>query len=237
MALLRQYEIIIASSVVLLLVLFLSVNILLPNLNQANQILAQEKNLKNRVDLLTAKYKQLNSMDDQYFKDVFVKLNQVFPESKDYVSLIGTFDILEKQSGASIEKTDFQLGAISTTSSSFVKAAGVPAFVVPLNIEIVGNLETVRKFLDAVGDFTGRLIVFDDMSMTIKPSGLLDIVFNGRAFFYPLPTTIGSIDSPLPKMEKSQEDILSKVSTMPLIDSGSTKDFDKSNIGKKTLFE
>lgn len=237
MSFIRKFETIIASSAVLLLVFFMTTSILLPNLNQANKILAQEKTLRTKLDLLTSKNNVLSSLDYQFYKDSFLKLNQVLPESKDYVSLIETFDTLEKQSGVSVEKTDFQLGAISTNSSTLIKTSGISAYVVPINIGIAGDLETVKKFLESVANFTGRLLVFDDMSLNVKPSGFLDVSFNGRAFFYPLPTTLGPIDTALSRLDKNQQEILDKISQSSLAVTGSEQAFDKGSIGKKILFE
>lgn len=232
-----RYEIIIASAAVLLLIFFLAANILVPNLYRAREITTQEQALKKRSDILAKKNTVLASLDYEYYKAVFLKLNQVLPEAKDYVSLIGTFDTLEKQSGVSVVKTDFQLGSVSTTSSSLVRAGGTAAFIVPLHVEVMGSLETVEKFLEAVANYTGRLMVFDEMSVSVQPQGILDVSFTGRAFFYPLPTTLGAIDTSLPEVGKDQENILAKVNKLPLPASEAKVELDKNSVGKKNLFE
>ena len=236
LSLIREYEIIIASSAVILLVVFLVFNMLLPNLNQANQIYVQGQTLRHKVDALKQKNSLLSSLDYQYYKDIFVKSNQVLPEGKDYVSLIWTFDSLEKKSAVTILRTDFQLGVVSTSSANLVGAAGTSAFVIPINIEILGTKEKVQEFLEAVDSYAGRLMVFDSMSVTTKQGEILDAVFTGQSFFYPLPTTLQSIDSKLPKLEKNQDEIIKKINNLTL-SSETAVEIDQNTVGKKNLFE
>lgn len=232
----RQYEILIASAAVIILVVILVFNMLLPNFDRANQIYAQGQTLKQKLAVLTQKDSTLSSLDSGYYKDVFLKLNQVLPADKDYVSLIGTFDLLEKQSGVTITRTDFQLGVVSTTSKNLEKAPATGAYVVPITLQVTGNLDAIKSLFDSVSNYNGRLMVFDDISVTNKLDGTLDVVFHGRAFFYPLPTTLGAIDAPLPKFTKSEEAILTKVSEINLPQENAGN-LDKSRVGKKNLFQ
>lgn len=236
LSILHQYEVLIASGAVILLVIFLTFNMLLPNLNRANQIYAQEQSLRKKMELLTQKDNILSSLDSQYYKDAFVKSNQVLPESKDYVSLISTFDFLERQANVTVVRTDFQLGVISTSSANLVKSADTPAYVIPITIEVMGDLQGLGKFLDLVSNYNGRLMIFDNVSVNNKQNNILSAAFSGQAFFYPLPTTLGPIDSPLPRLEKNQEAILTKISLLNLPTETSVE-LDKKNVGKKNLFQ
>lgn len=233
----RRYEIVIASGAVLLLVFFLVVNMLLPNLDRANQIYVQGQTLKKKLETLKQKDNILNSLDNQYYKDVFLKSSFVLPEDKNYVSLIGTFDLLEKQAAVTVTRTDFQLGVVSTSSANLTRAAGTQAFAIPITIEVFGRFDSLQKFLDLVSNFTGRLMVFDDISVVYKSDDLLSASFTGRAFFYPLPTTLGPVDSPLPRLDKNQEAILQKISKLNLPQDTASVELDKGSIGKSNLFQ
>lgn len=236
LAYIRKYEILLASAAVLLLVVILFFNMLLPNLNRANQIHAESGRLSKKVESLKKKDVTLSSLDYQAYRDLFLKLNQVLPEGKDYVSLINTFSLLEQKSGVTVVRTDFQLGVVSTSSANFTRAAGSSAFVIPISIELVGDFSAIRKFLEEVANLAGRLMIFDDMAVTIKSDGTLDTTFTGQAFFYPLPTSLAAIDAPLPRLEKSAELILKNISEREL-PSESMVELDKASIGKKNLFE
>lgn len=234
--LIQQYEVLIASSAVIVMVIFLVFNMLVPNLQKANQIYVQGQSLHHKVDALKQKSNLLNSMDYQEYKDLFLKSTQVLPEGKDYVSLIRTFDLLEKKSAVTILRTDFLLGDISSSSANLAGAVGTSAIVIPINIEIMGTKKAIQDFLGEVGNLVGRLMVFDSMSVTSKPGDVLDAVFTGRSFFYPLPTTLQAVDSPLAKLDKNQDEIIKKINKITLT-SEADIDIDQNSIGKKNLFE
>lgn len=236
LAYIRNYEILLASAAVLLLVVILSFNMLLPNLSRANQIHVQSASLSKKLESLKKKDSTLSSLDYQFYRDLFLKLNQVLPDNKDYVSLINTFNILEQKSGVTVVRTDFQLGVVSTSSANLVRVPGSSAFVIPISIELVGDFSAIRKFLEEVANLQGRLMIFDDMSVAIKSDGILNTTFSGRALFYPLPTTLASIDTPLPRLEKSADLILKNISEREL-PAESAVELDKASIGKSNLFQ
>lgn len=233
----RKYEIVIASSAVLLLVIFLVFNMLLPNLDRANQIYVQGQTLKKELEILKQKDNTLSSLDYQYYKDIFLKSNFVLPEDKNYISLIGTFDLLEKDAQVIITRTDFQLGVVSTSSANLTRAVGTQAYVIPVTLEVTGSFTSLQKFLEAVANVAGRLMVFDDISVVYRPEGALSASFTGRAFFYPLPTALGPVDSPLPRPDKNQEAIMKKISELNLPQDIGSADLEKKNVGKGNLFQ
>lgn len=224
----HKYEVLIASGVVLVLVLFLVLYLLIPNLRRSDEIYAHSQTLSSKLDVLTKKHRFLSSLDSQYYRDAFLKLNQIIPEGKDFVSLMTTFDYLEKQSGVSLVRTDFPLGMVSNLPT------GVN--IVPIALGIKGSLESVKTFMDLISNFNGRFMVFDNISVANDQTGMLAVSLQGRAFFYPLPTTLGPVDTPLPQLNKSQEEILAKVNTLSL-STESSVELDKSQIGKKNLFQ
>lgn len=233
----RKYEIVIASTFVLGLVIILVFNMLLPNLDRANEIYAREQTLRKKLEVLKQKDSILSSLDYQYYKNIFLKSNFVLPEDKNYVSLVGTFDLLEKETAVTITRTDFQLGVVSTSSANLTRAVGTQAFIIPITIEVMGRFDSLQRFLTAVTNLTGRLMVFDDVSVVYKPEGILSASFTGRAFFYPLPTALGPVDSPLPRPDKNQEAIMKKISELNLPQDIGSADLEKENVGKGNLFQ
>lgn len=231
----RQYEFLIASVVVILVVLLLSFVLLLPNFNRANTIFREQSDLKQKLDNLKKKDNTLASVDYQYFKDNFGKVSQVLPESKDYVSLFSTFDILERKFGVSIIRTDFQLGVVSTNSGKLTKSPSSPAFLLPINVEVMGRLPQLLNFIKALSDFSGRFITADQVQWIQKGEDILLLSLSGRAYFYPFPTTLGSIDSPLPKIDKQGEEIFAKITKIQL--TSEPEDLGKVAVGKKDLFQ
>lgn len=228
----RHYEIIVASVVILLVIFLLSLFYLIPNFSRAQQIFSQQKGLKKNIEILKQKDTALSSLDYEQYKDIFLKLNQVLPESKDYVSLFSSFDDLEKKTGVTIVRTDFQFGVISTTSAKLTKAPGSSAYMVPVLIEVAGTISSIQKFIDSLNSLSGRLITLNDAQWNIKQNNIR-ISFNGKAYFYPQPLTIGSLDTPLPKLSKDQEELIKKVALVKL----AKEEIEPVNVGKKNLFQ
>ncbi|MBI4990998.1 hypothetical protein HZB96_02780 [Candidatus Gottesmanbacteria bacterium] len=232
----RQYEILIASSAVVLLVFILSYVLLLPNFSRANTIFREQRTLSGRLDNLKKKDSALVALDYQYYKDNFPKISKVLPENKDYVSLFSTFDDLERKTGVSIVRTDFALGVVSTDSGRLTRSPTSLAFLLPINVEMVGGLSQLRNFIKSLNDFSGRFITIDQIQWNKKGEGIFLLSLGGKAYFYPLPSTLGSIDSPLPKIERIGENILARISQIQLV-SESESDLDKITVGKKDLFQ
>jgi Tfp pilus assembly protein PilO len=192
--------------------------------------------LKKRAEKLKSKENNLLSIDYKYFQDNFVKTTQVLPESKDYVSLFTTLDNLERKVGVSLRRTDFQLGVISTASSRLVKSTVSSAYIIPLTIEVIGNLSSLQNFISSLSDYTGRFMTVDEIQWRPEVGSAFSLILNGKAYFYPLQNTLGSIDSPLPKISSNEENILAKIAKIK-IEEEADIDLDKGSIGKKDLFQ
>lgn len=236
LAFIRQYEIIIVSAIILLLVIIFSYVFLLPNLNRVQLIFRQQKELTKKIANLKQKDSFLSSLDYAYYKDVFAKMNYILPENKDYVSLISTFEKLERASGVSIVKTEFQLGVVSTPSARLIKAPVAGGYLLPIGIELSGNKDAVEKFFDVLYKFDGRLMAVEDIQWTGKEDGTFQVSLKGQSYFYPLPQALGSVDTPLPKIGGEQEKILAEIAKMEISSTGEAET-GKVTLGKKNLFQ
>ncbi len=235
-ALIKKYEILIISGGIIIIIILLGFAFLKPNFDQANKIYKEQEILKSRFNKLKNKNEQLSSVDYVFFKDSFPKISQVLPENKEYASLFSTFDTLEKNIGITLTGTDFQLGVVSTNSSQLIRDIGSSAYNVPLTINIVGELSGIQKFIRSISDYTGRFMTADSITWETDEEGNYMATLNGKAYFYPLPTTLGMIDSPLPQFTSSQDKILTAISKLKIV-----SDQDASNevidVGKKDLFQ
>jgi Tfp pilus assembly protein PilO len=232
---LRKYEIIVASGLVIVVVIILIFTALLPNFNRAQKIYREQQNLTLKLDNLRKKDRTLSSIDYQYYKENFPKIGYVLPESKDYVSLFTTFDNLEKDGGVSVVKTDFQMGIVSTDSARTQKNTSSGAYFIPVSIDLIGNITSLSKFIKALSDYSGRFLTVENFSFVNKDFDTLLLTLNTRAYFYILPTTIGSIDSPITKISQNQEKILEKIGKIERATQEDT--LNEKEIGKKDLFQ
>lgn len=233
----KKYEILIASSLACVVLLFLTGIFIRPNLDKIYSIVAQRNSLEAKNKTLKAKDDILTSIDIQKYKDSFAKMSQILPDNKDYVSLFTTFDYFERQSGVTITKTSFQLGIVSTTSAKLIKKPGSAAFSVPLSFNVIGDLTSVQKFIELFKKISGRLITIDKIDLTNKENGAQELTFQGQAYFYPFPVTIGSVSSVLPKIDSSSTGLLEKISKLDVRTSADIETDTTITTGKKNLFQ
>lgn len=231
----KTYETIIASLVALGVVPILFFVFLVPNLTIVNKLGTQKEYLQNHILLLKKKTETLSSLDQKYYKDVFTKIHNALPSSKDYASLFDTLTVIQSKTGVTITNADFQLGILSTTSAELKKLPGEEAYVVPVTIEMAGFTSQVIRSIDALQDLTGRFITIEDMSLSVDIDDRMKIKVSGYGYFYPETKTIGSVDSPLPpvteQIASTFDEISKKIQLLPSYEQETSIP-----VGKKDIF-
>lgn len=237
LSIIREYELFVISGVIIAVVILFSLVFLIPSFTQTQQIIDQKSVLSDRVSRLRKKDATLSSLDSDYYKTVFPKINQVLPEDKDFGSLFSTLDTLEKTTGVSIVRTDFQLGVISTNSGRLVRAQNSQAYVVPLSIDAMGSANSLLTFIDALNSLTVRIITIKDLNWVAKSPGIFGLTINGQAYFYPSPLTLGSVDTPLPQLNEKQKSILDTINKIQTVSADEEAAPGQVVVGKRNLFE
>lgn len=234
----RRYELIIGSFIIIFFVIALSIFSLLPNFVRTGKINSERQVLRDKLSVLKEKDNRLASLDNSVYQSTFVKINQLLPEGKDYVSLFSTFDALEQKTGVKIVRTEFQLGVVSTSSARLARASGgIPAYIVPLTVGVQGESSSIQKFIESLRDFSGRIINVEEVKLEKTETNISQVAISGQAFFYPLSSTLGKVDSPLPKLDRSQEEILNKIAQITPAPAVTSEELDKVSVGKKNLFQ
>lgn len=195
--LIKKYEFILSSLLVLVFTSVLAVKLLYPNFLKVNEIYVNKSELKAKLLRLSQKENKLNNLNLNILKTNFIKLNNVIPSQKDYVLLFETLDRLEGTTGVSITRTDFQLGTISTTSAKLKKEAVNGVFKLPVTIEAVGNYDSMILFLTYLSNLTGRLITVDKIQLELSDIVLAQMHISGTAYYNPFPSDIGKVDTAL----------------------------------------
>ncbi|MBI2616857.1 hypothetical protein HYW55_01830 [Candidatus Gottesmanbacteria bacterium] len=233
----KFYEVTIASTIVILMVILSAYFFLLPNLWHATFIYDQQKHVTEKLTVVRQKDSQLSNLDVDVYKNALLQLGKVLPESRDYVSFFTTFDSLEKSTGVQITKTDFQLGLLSTQSGRLSKPLNAPAYIIPITMEVAGTQQSLPLFFSQLQGLTGRLINILGVRWNIKQDEEeMHVVINGEAYFYPLPSQLGGVDVPLPKLTKQQEEFLITASELRSEDRTQDDDFSTIEVGIKSLF-
>lgn len=233
---LRKYEVIVASAVVLLVLTAASFLFLLPNFNRARLIFGQKSQLQKRLDKLQQKNNALSDLDVKYYEHALTGFYRILPDGKDFISLFETLDRLEKKANVTVSSTVFELGSLSKGMVQLKKVKGGTAYILPISINIQGDLSSIEKYLEALDDFSGRIITVDSISMQMSKIGVYGVSLTGNTFIAPSSGEIGSLDSVIPKINKTQQELLDKIAKLE-IDTYQPAVAGKVPVGKKNLFD
>lgn len=233
---LRSYEVLISSFIVIATVIVLVITLLIPNFQKARKIFSEHQNLAKKLVAIKKKDEELSKINYQLFKDTLPKIILVLPYQKDFVSLFTRFDQLQSKTGVTILRTDFQLGVISTTSANIAKQEMKGTFFIPMSVEVVGTQPQIEQFIDSLSDVTGRLITISEIQWQFREDQSITAAINGKAYFTPLPVSLGTLETTLPQFNKSQQSLFDKVSQNSDLDIPFVET-DTIPTGKKNLFE
>ena len=208
---LKKYEYVAAGIIVFLFIVFLTINLMIPNIAKVKEISKNKKILESKIVDLQKKNNTLSAINETLLTDNFIKLNYVVPENKDYALLFTTLDYLQQKLGIAITRTEFELGAVSTTSAQLKKNKKGDTFIVPLSLEVIGSIDQLQNFLVHLTDLSGRLITVDIIKMNIDNSGIVKAQLTGNTYFNPLPAKIGSVDSPIPEFSENYQVLFERI--------------------------
>ncbi|KKS98399.1 MAG: hypothetical protein UV73_C0002G0113 [Candidatus Gottesmanbacteria bacterium GW2011_GWA2_43_14] len=213
-----KYESVLSSFVVVLFILILTVKLLLPNFLRITTIFTERKELTTKLVQLKKKEALLTLQNRDVLAEDFARLNMIVPASKDYVLLFSTLDQLQQSTGVFVTRSDFQLGVVSTSSALLKKPVGEPSFLLPINLEVTGDIGQIEIFLRSLTNLSGRMITVNHLQLTMLDDGSVRSSIDGNAYFNPLPKTIGKIDSPLPQIKHEYRQIIERVSQNMVLD-------------------
>lgn len=233
---LKKYEVIIASALVLLIVLILTRIFLISQIVRVTKINADKKLLSEQKKLLLSKERDLTSLNFQFYQDTYPKLNQVLPDNKDYFSLFNTFDLLEQQFNVAILRTEFKLGVVSTQSARLERETGTDAYAIPLSVDVIGDFEKLKQFFIALSDLTRRYINVESIIWKLEETGLVQAKIQAKAYFYPQSRQIDPVSQPLTKLTIEEDELLKKIAlNKPVLQY--KIQIEDIEVGKRNLFQ
>lgn len=234
--LIRRYEIIIASLMVLLSLTAASYLFLIPNFNRAKIIFGQKSQLQKRLDKLKQKENALSDLDIKYYQGVLTKFYRILPDGKDYISLFETLDSLEKKANVKVTGSTFPLGSLSGGTAQLKKSVAGSVYIFPVSMAIQGDFPSILTCLDTLDDLSGRIITVDSVSIQKDKANVYKFSLTGNTFVALPPSTIGSVESPIPKINNNQQALMDKIAKIKM-DTPELTGQEKVPIGKKNLFD
>ncbi len=180
--------------VLVIFVIFPQINVLIGN-NKA------EKDLFARSKVMEAKANDLETFDDgKLNQDLSVALT-VYPTERDYAQVLG---LLQRIAGAfGFTVLSGQLGQAGDKSSNTAYS---------IKLEISGSRTNFAKMLSIIENSPRVLRV---SGIDLGSRGGSDSVvgtLNIDVYYSPIPTNLGNIDSPLPRLSDKEQSLLSSLS-------------------------
>lgn len=152
----------------------------------------------NKLQVLKLKASDLEGLNEIELTQKINILLTALPSDKEYPSLIGVLKGLGSQLGITL--SSIQIGqAVSTSNSG-------SSFIV--NLEITAPQTLISRLATSI-ESSPRVMKVRSIDLSYnKSTNLVNGIFVLDVYFVPLPTTIGSAESPLPKLsEKDQQTI------------------------------
>lgn len=190
-----------------------------------------ELKIQNRLKILESKAKELENINDDELRRKVQSAVAALPTEKDYTSVIGFLQRLSAEAGINLESVILDSGGAKNTAIASSFAVKVEINAGKLNFdEFLKKIENAPSVLKISNISVDRGT--DDL---ISSSLVIDV------FYSPTPNTLGSIDSPLPKLTSEEEVLIQElVSSLAVVPVTSVSSKQPENIlprGKSNPFE
>lgn len=223
--LLREYQGLIIPAGVLMLCGFGIVLGVVPLARKAMTMNTEIKTVSKEVDALTNKVSVLQTIDEDAMRRDLQTLLSAVPSDKSPSTLLATLDGLASQTGVSIGSVSLtNLGSLATDSAKQLteEERALGSHLLPLTINISGTYAQVQAFLTASTSVRRlfRIRTFDislGNTTTGGSTNMLTANIAMDAFYYAIPSSIGTIGQPIVPLTSADTDLIAKVESMQLV--------------------
>lgn len=199
-----KYRLIIVPIVVALSGLVLIVLVIYPQLHNLISQSSLYDKTQEKSKVLEVKAMELNTIDETDLKKKLNLALVALPEEKDYLEIVNVLQTLTAKSGFSITSLQFgQTGELE--KSSIGKAYGVKLMITGPKVAFDTFLNSIEKSYRAMR--VGNL----EITSSKIGSGAIEASLTINIFYAPLPTNIGSVESPLPRLSDKDETLINNL--------------------------
>jgi len=187
------FPVLVAISSLILIVLIIYPQI--SGLINTNSTLLQ---VKQKSGFLEVKAQELQSLDEvQLQKDLGVALNAL-PSNQDYLEVINIIQGLLNQNAFSLQTLQFGQGD---------NTAGKPSFIVKM--EISGPKSALNQLLTSMeSTYRPMRLASIETNSPKQGSSTINATVAVNVFYSPLPTTLGSVEAPLPILSDRDQELV-----------------------------
>ncbi|MBI2029441.1 hypothetical protein HYT02_03435 [Candidatus Gottesmanbacteria bacterium] len=186
--------------VTIIMVISLTWFFLIPQITEIR--VSIDENNKNAEVLarLEEKLNKLNEIKNSMVLGEFERLEKVLPSEKNIPQLINTLSMLQRDNEVIYEGLVIKPGIIDSDT--------VENKPISFGINIGGPTDKVVAYISKLLD-TVPLINISSVGLNTK-DGYTRGTLSVNSFYYPLPSKLGAVDSPLPEINKSVQESIDK---------------------------
>lgn len=178
-----------------------------PRVNTIFEVRSEINQNQKNLNVLTVKLAQLAEIDRVSSKNKLAKIAAVLPATKDIPGLMLDLERLTYIASVSMEAVQLSPGNINEEKSS-----GNEQTSVKFQLIIKGSLANIKEFLKKVS-ISGRLLGIENLRLSSSTTdNQTTVSLDMRAFYQPLPKSMGKIDEPLPVISAEENQAYQKIS-------------------------
>lgn len=215
--LLRIYQGFVVSGAILLFGTLAFALAVLPGIRATRDLYGNLTEIEKETQALSGKLTFLTSLHADDLLSRFATLLLAVPQDKSVPTTFSTVEEFAKQSGVSI--VDMSLtspGSLASAAAArqSVSEKKIGASNLPFSLTASGGYDRIRAFVGAINKVR-RLFDVTSFDLSIGSTGEAHVRLSLTAFYQPLPTKVGSVQSPVIALTQKEEEILENVAGYP----------------------
>jgi Tfp pilus assembly protein PilO len=205
--LIRKYRAYLLPVVVLLLIIWLSLQIVKPKIESIVRLDNEMKLSRMKLEVLLKKANALSVLDPIQLKDMFDTLNTAIPSDKDIPGFMLGIGRAAQEASVSVGLVEVSPGSVSTSSADKIdsKKSITP---VTAKVTVRGTFANIISFVSKITNGR-RLLKIEGINLSgagaQRVNEQLSMVFSILVYYQPLPESLGEISLPIVNITDSEE--------------------------------
>lgn len=196
-----KYKIFLIPGIVSLISIAVLIFVVYPQASGYFQEINKIEKLKNNVEILNNKAKELQKIDEvTRRKDLVVALT-ILPTERDVPIAMSTLQSLIARSNLILKNTTYSPQSKSKENNNFM-----------FTISVLGSLSSIKSFL---GELQNGSRIFKVQSITLNfqnTNSLAEVSIPLLVFYEPVPKTLVTLDQPIPTVSEKDEQLIRQLS-------------------------
>ena len=216
---LRTYQGLITSIVMILLTAIGTLVGIVPGVKRIIDIRSQSIQLTKTIQTLRTKINILESKDESTYRDEFAQLLAAVPGDKSLPTMFSTLDGLTMQTGVTLTEASLaKPGSIASGSATkrSPEEQKIESNLLPFTVTVNGSYDQIYAFLSQVNTVR-RFFRVRNFDISFSDMSTISVHMGMDAFYAPIASTIGPVDSPLDPLSPSEEALITKISQLPYL--------------------